>query len=176
MTDLLGWLHGPGRAWPAVVSSAILHYQFEFIHPFGDGNGRVGRALAMWELYRRQFDTQHVFAVDEVLLENRQGYYRALHRAQTEAQDLTGWLEFIAEAIHEALRRAWDRLGKMLTLTPKQEKLMILLGKSPLGIQDIARTLGVTKPGAHHILKPLLAAGLVKREGGHKTGRYRVVA
>lgn len=182
LADLLEWLHGPGRAWPAVVSSAILHYQFEFIHPFGDGNGRVGRALAMWELYRRRFDTQHIFAVDEVLLEDRQGYYRALHHAQTGAHDLTGWVEFIAEAVHEALRRAWSRLasvnrsaaGKMLTLTPKQEKLMTLLGTSPMGIQDIVRALRVTKPGAHHILKPLLAAGLVKREGGHKTGRYTI--
>jgi Fic family protein len=48
-----------------VLSSAILHYQFEWIHPFADGNGRTGRALALWELYRRGFDTHHIFSVDE---------------------------------------------------------------------------------------------------------------
>lgn len=180
MAELLEWLNGSGRAWSAVVSSAILHYQFEFIHPFGDGNGRVGRALATWELYRKQFDTHHIFAVDEVLLEDRQSYYRALHRVQSEGQELSGWVEYIAEAINEALERTWKRVqavsvsakGKTLTLTPKQEKLVSLLRASPLGIQEIRDALKVTKPGAHFIIKPLLAAGLIKREGGHKTGKY----
>ncbi|MBI2071208.1 MAG: Fic family protein [Elusimicrobia bacterium] len=184
MSQLLEWLNGAGRAWPAVVSSAILHYQFEFIHPFGDGNGRVGRALAAWQLYRRKLDTSHIFAVDEVLLEDRQGYYRALNRAQTQGNDLTGWVEYIAEAINEALERAWKRiesvnistLGLQLTLTPKQEKLLSLLRESPLGIHEIQKALGVTKPGAHHIIKPLLAAGLLKRVGGHKTGKYQFAA
>lgn len=182
MSDLLAWINSSGRAWPAVISSAILHYQFEFIHPFGDGNGRVGRALATWELYRRQFDSHHIFATDEVLLEDRQSYYRAFHRAQTQGHDLSGWVEFIAEAVNEALRRAWSRIeavsasakGKQITLTPKQEKLMALLRQAPLGIQEIQTELKVTKPGAHHILKPLLNAGLIKREGGHKTGKYRI--
>ncbi|MCX5794836.1 MAG: Fic family protein [Elusimicrobia bacterium] len=180
MTELLEWLNGPGRAWPAVVSSAILHYQFEFIHPFGDGNGRVGRALATWELYRKQFDTHHIFAVDEVLLEDRQSYYRALHRVQSEGQELSGWVEYIAEAINEALERTWKRIqavsaaakDKALTLTPKQERLITLLRIEPLGIQAIQEALKVTKPGAHFIIKPLLAAGLIKRVGGHKTGKY----
>jgi len=107
MADLVGWLNGPGRAWPAVVASAILHYRFEFIHPFGDGNGRVGRLLATWELFRRQFDTHHIFAVDEILLEDRQGYYRALERTQRNEPDLTEWIEYIAEVINETLRRDW---------------------------------------------------------------------
>ena len=180
MAELLEWLNGAGRAWPAVVSSAILHYQFEFIHPFGDGNGRVGRALATWELYRKQFDNHHIFAVDEVLLEDRQSYYRALHRVQTAGQELSGWVEYIAESISEALNRTWKRIqavsvsakDKTLTLTPKQERLLSLLRASPLGIQEIQGALKVTKPGAHFILKPLLGAGLVKRGGGHKTGKY----
>ncbi|OGR81990.1 MAG: hypothetical protein A3J74_01870 [Elusimicrobia bacterium RIFCSPHIGHO2_02_FULL_57_9] len=183
MKDLLAWINGSGRAWPAVVSSAILHYQFEYIHPFGDGNGRVGRALAAWELYRRQFDTYHIFAVDEVLLEDRKGYYRAFHRAQSEKHELTGWVEYIAEAANEALRRAWSRIeavslstkGEQLILSPKQEKLLTLLRMGPKSIKEIQDSLGVTKPGAHHVLKPLLDAEIIRREGGHKTGKYRIV-
>lgn len=182
MAELLDWVNGPGKVWPAVVSSAVLHYRFEHIHPFGDGNGRVGRVLAAWELARRQFDTHHVFAVDEILLEDRQGYYAALERVRAEGQDLTSWLEYIADAVHEALNRAWKRLealdvaakGGGLTLTPKQETLLGLLRAGPMGIRDIQEALKVTKPGAHHILKPLLEAGLVRREGGHRTGKYRI--
>ncbi|MBK8575435.1 MAG: Fic family protein [Elusimicrobia bacterium] len=184
MRDLLDWLDGPGQAWPAVVGSAILHYQFEYIHPFGDGNGRVGRLLATWELYRRGFDTRHIFAVDEVLLENRPAYYRALDRTQNENQDLTGWVEFIAETVFESLRRAWSRIQSLnvsqkktgVILTPKQERLLSILRQSgPHAISEIQKVFKITKPGSHFILKPLLAAGLVQRVGGHKTGKYKAV-
>ncbi len=182
IAQMLDWVNGPGRAWPAVVSSAVLHSQFEFIHPFGDGNGRVGRALAAWELYRREFDTHRIFAVDEVLFEDRQGYYKALSRAQDAGNDLTGWVEYLAAAVKESLERIWKRVeavsaaakGMTVTLTPKQEKLLALLAQKPHGIKEISGALGVTKPGAHHILRPLVAAGLVRREGGHKTGKYRL--
>jgi Fic family protein len=183
INELLDWLNGPGKAWPAAVSSAILHYQFECIHPFGDGNGRVGRALATWELYRKNFDTHHIFAVDEVFLEDRQSYYRALHRVQVEGQDISGWVEYVAECVNEALGRTWKRIeairattaGKPLTLTPKQERLLALLRDTPRGIQEILTLLKLTKPGAHYVLKPLLEAGLIRRTGGYRTGKYIAV-
>ena len=65
MAELLAWWNGQSREWSPVISSAILHYQFEAIHPFADGNGRTGRALALWELYRRGFDMHHIFSVDD---------------------------------------------------------------------------------------------------------------
>lgn len=135
-------------------------------------------------MYRRDFDTRHIFAVDEVLLENRPAYYRALDHAQTEGHDLTGWVEFIAETVSETLRRTWARIqalnvsqkGHGLVLTPKQERLFsILRNAGPKSISEIQKDLKITKPGSHFILKPLIAADLVKREGGHRTGKYRAV-
>ena len=180
--EMCDWLNGPGKEWPALISSAILHYQFEYIHPFGDGNGRVGRALATWELYRKQFDTSHIFAVDEVFLEDRQAYYRALNRVQARGGDVSGWVEYSAETVLEALNRTWRRIdsirtltgNKAISLTKNQERFLGLLKEAPRGIQEIMSALKVTKPGAHFILKPLLDAGLVKRSGGHKTGKYMV--
>lgn len=180
--ELCDWLNGPGQEWPALISSAILHYQFEHIHPFGDGNGRVGRALATWELYRKQFDTSHIFAVDEVILEDRQAYYHALDRVEAQGCDMSGWVEYSSETVLEALERTWKRIdsirattgGKALSLTKKQERLLALLKEAPRGIQEIMSALKVTKPGAHFVLKPLLADGLVKRMGGHKTGKYSI--
>jgi Fic family protein len=176
----LGWLNGPAAELPAVFSSAILHLRFVEIHPFRDGNGRLGRALSTWQLYRMGFDTLHVFALDEVLLENRHLYIRNLERVQVEHADLGGWLEFMAEAVLETLERVQKRVralgltGKApLSLTPRQEKLLGLLRESgPLAIRDIAKALHVTPPGAHYALKPLLRHGVVRTIGAHKNTRY----
>ena len=78
MFELLEWWNKRSTGLSPVLSSAILHYQFEHIHPFADGNGRTGRALALWELYRRGFDRHHIFSVDEFYWEDRPGYYAAL--------------------------------------------------------------------------------------------------
>src|SRR3972149_4652859 len=180
--EILEWLNIKGKVLPAVFSSAILHYQFEFIHPFGDGNGRTGRLLAMWELYRRKFDTHHIFSIDEVFLENRQRYYGALDIVRKENEDLTSWLEFSAEAIEITLERVLSRIEAVrisekmtITLSPKQERLLNLLQAGPLGIREIQEQLNVTKQGAHFLFKPLLENGLIKRVGGHKTGKYTLV-
>jgi DNA-binding MarR family transcriptional regulator len=97
--------------------------------------------------------------------------------------DLTGWIEFVADAVAVALERAWKRIeairgenlsgGEALILTPKQERLLMLLRHSALGINDIMKELRVTtRAGAHHIIKPLVQHKLVARKGGHKTGKY----
>ena len=96
MFELLEWWNEASRELSPVLSSAILHYRFEAIHPFADGNGRTGRALALWELYRRGFDTHHIFSVDEFYWQDRSAYYAALREAGR-VGDLAGWLEYCAE-------------------------------------------------------------------------------
>src|SRR5947207_12634393 len=118
-----------------VLSAAILHYRFEAIHPFADGNGRTGRVLALWELYRRGFDTHHIFLVDGFYWENRPRYYEALNAVRREGEDLSGWLEYAAEGLQLTLVRVWMRVRKLsaqpgrkkLVLRPKQEQLLQLL-------------------------------------------------
>ncbi len=183
MKELLEWLNSEAAQWPAVVSSAVLHFRFEFIHPFGDGNGRAGRALAAWELYRRKFDSQHIFAVDETLWNNRRLYYSALDRTQKhQQQDLSSWIEFMAEMVEITLDQTWKRMDDLpqaksrekIHLTPRQEKLLKLLRTGPMRPSELQKELEVTKGGLHFMLKPLLHAGLVQRAGGYKTGVYRI--
>jgi len=183
MHELLDWLNSDAGQWPAIVSSAILHFRFEFIHPFGDGNGRAGRALAAWELYRRRFDSQHIFAIDETLWNHRRLYYAALDRTQKDhQQDLSFWIEFMAEMVEITLEQTWKRmkdlplskLSQKIHLTPRQEKLLKLLRSGPLRPSELQKELDVTKGGLHFLLKPLLRTGLVQREGGYKTGVYRI--
>lgn len=179
--ELLQWLNADAKKLPAVFSSAILHLRFVEIHPFRDGNGRLARVLATWQLYRAGFDTLHIFALDEVLLENRSLYIKALQRVQVEGEDLGDWLEFMAEAVLETLERVQGRITALgittkkflVSLTLRQEKLLrVLRERGSMGIRDISRTLRVTAPGAHYALKPLLKAGLIFTEGKHKTTKY----
>lgn len=180
MFELLEWWNADSTRLSPVMSSAILHYRFEAIHPFADGNGRTGRALALWELYRRGFDTHHIFAVDEFYWEDRPRYYAALDTVRTAGEDLSAWLEYCAEGLRQTLERAWLRLQtfqvqapEKLVLRPRQEKLLHLLrDHGSMAPGEIWETLGVSRQGAMDMLRPLLDAGLVEKIGGKKTGRY----
>jgi len=183
MRDLLEWLNGPAKELPAVFSSAIFHFRFVEIHPFRDGNGRVARALATWQLYRMGFDTLHIFALDEILMENRPHYIKNLERIQVEGRNLGGWLEFMAEAVLETLERVQKRIQALgitgrepLSLTLRQEKILRLFQeRGPLGIRELVKELKITSPGVHYAMKPLLEHGLIKVIGKHKGTRYALI-
>ena len=180
MFELLEWWNKKSSNISPVLSSAILHYQFEHIHPFADGNGRTGRALALWELYRRGFDTHHIFSVDEYYWEDRASYYAALDAVRREGEDLTGWLVYCAEGLRLTLEKAWLRVQAFsvkspdkLVLRPKQEQLLKLLrDHGNMHPAELWQILMVSRQGAMDLLRPLLAAGLVEKIGGKKTGRY----
>jgi Fic family protein len=180
MFELLDWWNKRSTGLSPVLSSAILHYRFEAIHPFADGNGRTGRALALWELYRRGFDTHHIFSVDEYYWEDRPRYYAALEEVRHAGEDLTRWLEYCAEGLRQTLERVWLRVqtynlkspGK-LVLRPKQERLLQLLrDHGSMAPSELWTALGVSKQGTLDLLRPLVKAGLVEKIGNKKTGRY----
>ncbi len=181
MFELLTWWNKESSKLSPVLSSAILHYRFEAIHPFADGNGRSGRTLALWELYRRGFDTHHIFSVDEFYWEDRPRYYAALDAVRREGEDLSSWLEYAAEGLQLTLERVWSRVQKFsahstrtkLVLRPKQEQLLQLLrDHRSMAPQEIWDALGVTRQGAIKLIQPLLDAGIVERIGSRKSGRY----
>ncbi len=182
MFDLLAWWNNEAVTLSPVISSAILHYRFEEIHPFADGNGRVGRALALWELYRRGFDTQHIFSVDEFYWEDRPRYYAALQTVRQNGDDLTSWIEYCTEGIQQTLERTWGRIQKFsvaaaapkLMLRPKQEQLLTMLqARDRMTPAEIWAALNISKQGALDLINPLLDAGLILREGTRKSGWYR---
>ncbi len=181
MVEFADWINDEAALNLPVISSGIIHYRFVEIHPFADGNGRVARALGTWELLRRKFDTLHIFAIDDIIYEHKKSYYSALNSVQKENGDLTLWLEFYLEIVAESLDRGWKRIISLpksgnlekLFLTPKQEKLLMLLRDSEgLSAKDMASILKVTVQGAHFLLKPLVEAHIVRRFGGKKTGKY----
>jgi Fic family protein len=184
MFELLAWWNKESVELSPVLSSAIIHYRFEAIHPFADGNGRAGRALALWELYRRGFDTHHIFSVDEFFWEDRPRYYQSLDAVRKAGEDLTGWLEYSAEGLLKTLERVWARVQsfsaqsrkKNFVLRPRQEQLLQLLrDKKSMTPREIWNAMDISKQGALDMLQPLIQAGLVKRTGSKKSGRYLLV-
>lgn len=181
MSELLDWWNKQAATISPILSSAILHHQFETIHPFADGNGRVGRMLGLWELYRRGFDNHHIFSIDEFYWEDRPRYYAALKNVQQQNGDVTSWLEYCAEGLRTTLEQVWTRIQKLtansgktrLVLRPKQEQLLHLLREhKSLTPRELWDAVGVSKQGALDLLRPLMKAGLVRRIGTKKTGRY----
>ncbi len=181
MFDLLEWWTTDAPTLSPVLSSAILHHRFEAIHPFADGNGRTGRVLALWELYRRGFDAHRIFSIDEYYWEDRPRYNAALQAVREQGEDLTAWIEYAAEGLHQTLERTWQRIQRLLAsrgrapvfLRPRQEELLQLLrARGSLTPREIWDGIGISKQGAMDLLHPLMKAGLVKRTGTLKTGRY----
>ena len=181
MSDLLEWWNKDAAKISPIMSAAIVHHQFETIHPFADGNGRAGRMLSLWELYRRGFDSHHIFSIDEFYWEDRPRYYAALEKVQEEKGALTSWLEYSAEGLGVTLERVWSRIQKLtarsgnvkLVLRPKQEQLLHLLReRKAMTPREIWDAVGVSKQGALDLLQPLIEAGLVQRIGTRKSGRY----
>lgn len=181
MFELLDWWNTAAIKLSPVLSSAVLHHRFESIHPFADGNGRTGRALALWERYRRGFDTHHIFSVDEFYWQDRPRYYAELDCVRRAGDDLTTWLEYSAEGLRQTLERAWLRIqtiqgsggSKKLALRPRQEQLLHLLrDHGSMAPNEIWSALGVSRQGAMDLLRPLIEAGLVEKVGGAKTGHY----
>ncbi len=182
MHELLDWWNHASTEISPVLSSAILHYRFEDIHPFADGNGRTGRALALWELYRRGFDSHHIFSVDEYYWEDRPAYYASLTQVRDTGEDLSQWLEYSARGLQNTLERVWTRVLRFqskhpekITLTAKQEHLLGLLADHPgLEPSEIWKLLNVSKQGAMNILNPLIEAGLIEKRGTVKSGKYHL--
>ena len=184
MSALLDWWNVQATRISPILSSAIIHHRFETIHPFADGNGRTGRMLALWELYRRRFDSHHIFSIDEYYWGDRPRYYAAFTKVRKEKDDLTSWLEYSAEGLRLTLERVWTRIQKLsahagktkLVLRPKQEQLLHLLREQKaMTPREIWDGIGVSKQGALDLLRPLIKAGLVRRIGTKKTGRYVLV-
>ena len=181
MFELLAWWNKESVKLSPALSSAIIHYRFEAIHPFADGNGRTGRALALWELYRRGFDSHHIFSVDEFYWEDRPRYYQSLDAVRKAGEDVTGWLEYSAGGLLKTLERVWTRVQsfsaqsrtKKFVLRPRQEQLLRLLrDKKSMTPREIWDAMDISKQGALDLLQPLIQAGLVKRTGSKKSGRH----
>lgn len=181
--ELLDWINAIDidDEHPVIVA-AIAHHRLVSIHPFMDGNGRIARSLETWILYRRAFDTKHIFALDEFFDQDRERYYHEIQRVRASNDNLTTWLEYVSEGILETLRKTQLRIQKLrghssskITLTPAQEQLLEKFVHTPkIGGGELARALRITRSGLSKIIRPLLAAGLISKSGSTRAAVYQL--
>ncbi|MDO8734158.1 MAG: Fic family protein, partial [Elusimicrobiota bacterium] len=181
MKKFLDWLNNESHQYHPVLSSALAHLEIATIHPFRDGNGRVARALASWELYRRGFDTLHVFTLDDILLENRKFYYSQLSNAR-KLGGLADWLEYISDITADGLERAYNRLKsaqvtekKLPSLSETQKRLLIILAQDgPKTMKQLTAELQITRQGVYKVLNPLLKTKRVIPVGTRRNRQYSI--
>jgi Fic family protein len=169
---------------PAVVRAAIAHYQFEAIHPFADGNGRVGRALLMVQLVNEGVLPSPLFNPSAQLELHRQEYYDRL-LAVSQRGHWAQWIEFFANSIADEAVDATLRIEKLEGLRTKYHeavrkprasallpKLLDELFAHPsVSIPGAAKMLRITQASAFKLIQGLVDAGIVREVTGHARNR-----
>lgn len=107
--------HGNKIKVPNLIKCAITHYQFETIHPFLDGNGRIGRLLIPFYLLDKGDLHNPSLYISDYFEKNRNEYYAALSNARTE-NDLMGWINFFLDAVRETSEKGCETFGRIFAL------------------------------------------------------------
>ena len=173
MSQLFGWLRET-REHPLIASS-VFHYEFEFIHPFSDGNGRIGR---LWQtvLLSRWNPTFAWLPVESLVHQNQAGYYRALQDS-TEAADGAPFIRFMLSCIHDAVRgekTIGKTIGQKIGKTP--HRVLALLAENPqLTVAELAALTGKSALTIHRAIRTLRESGRLRRIGPAKGGCWEVI-
>ena len=170
MADLFEWVKKT-KVHP-LVSSCVFHYEFEFIHPFADGNGRMGR---MWQtLLLMQWNP--IFAwipVETIVKEHQQEYYAAIAQSDSTA-DSTPFISFMLRCLKRAAFEMQESNQK--SNQKSNHKILAAMQRNPSvtikGLQDIT---GLSESGVKKVIRRLRADGHVRRVGGAKGGHWEII-
>jgi len=186
--DLIGnleeYLHSATHT-PILIKTGLMHAQFETIHPFLDGNGRIGRLLITFYLCQQQVLRKPLLYLSEFLKRNRQTYYDRLNSLR-DKDDIEGWLEFFLQGIIETSEKAVDTARKIIKLrdygvnqisklgrsTEKGVSLYNYLFRTPIiRVKDAERILGIKNPNALALVSKLVDLGILRELTGFKRNR-----
>lgn len=130
LTDFEKFINNEEVDTPDLIKIAILHYQFESIHPFLDGNGRIGRLLIPLYIQSKGMLDKSCLYISDYIERNKDEYYDLLTRVRTH-NDMIGWIKFFLEAIIETSKIAKDKFRKVVEFTVEMDKIIMELSVKP---------------------------------------------
>lgn len=188
MSDLERFWHNDAVQVPHLVKLAISHYQFETIHPFLDGNGRIGRLLMPLYLVSHGLLAKPSLYLSDFFERNRASYYDALMRVRV-SNDMIHWVRFFLSGMTETAAKGRDTFQKILALrtevehsilglgkrTPNARRLLNLLYSNPLvSSTNVEAGLGVSQPTANKLLQDFVQLKILKEITGQPRWRTYV--
>ncbi|MDK2777603.1 MAG: Fic family protein [Pseudomonadota bacterium] len=184
MADLAGWLQQTNDH--PLIASSVFHYEFEFIHPFADGNGRMGR---LWQtlILSRWHPLFLSLPLESVIKEHQQAYYQALEQADQQA-DSTPFIQFMLSVIAQTLAQnapvnasvnapvnAPDKQVPDLNRLKTPDAVIALLTANPeLTRQQLADAIGKDLRTIGRAIAKLQQNGKITRVGSDKTGHWEI--
>jgi Fic family protein len=190
MDKFLDWLNNENSLDP-VLKAAIAHFWFIIIHPFDDGNGRIGRAITDMLLARAEGSGERFYSMSSQILAERKLYYEVLQKVQYSSGDITEWIDWFLHCLKNAmlsteittqkiLRKA--EFWKLHQHTPINERQRLILNKlfddfeGKLQTSKWAKIVKTSSDTALRDIKDLVEKGILKQtdEGG-RNANYELV-
>ncbi len=185
LTDLEKFWHNQKIAIPHLIRTAVSHYQFETIHPFLDGNGRVGRLLITLYLVDKKLLTKPTLYLSDFFERNRGAYYDALTAVRT-SSDIEHWIKFFLIGVSETAAGSKQTFEGIVALRQRCEEKILQLGKrAPKGqallrqlysqpvmsANDVAARLDITHQSASSLIRSFEGMGILREITGRKKDR-----
>ena len=183
--DLEKFVHTEERL-PALLRIGMVHAQFETIHPFLDGNGRVGRLLITLLLCEQHILSQPVLYISHYFKANRQTYYELLQAVRDQGR-WEEWLGFFLEGIRAVSEEATETARKIVTLREAHRKLITdefgraaasaltlledLFRRPVVSVKYVAELLDMTQAGANVLVRRMVEAGMLVETTGQARNR-----
>ena len=177
MSDLFDWLKGTDVH--PLIKSCVFHYEFEFIHPFEDGNGRMGR---LWQTVILT-EWKPIFAwlpIETLIKENQKLYYKALGISDSNA-DSTEFIEFMLSIILKTIKEIIAtelKITQKITqkITVNQQKIIDSIKNNPYITQEeLAEIVGIARLKIIKNMKKLQEQNIIKRIGADKNGYWQII-
>ena len=178
------WIHGRDPL-PPLVKAGLAHVQFETIHPFLDGNGRLGRLLIALLLHHGGLLAQPLLYLSLYLKQHRAEYYDLLDRVRRTG-DWEAWVDFFLEGVEQTARGAVQTARRLVALfdadtarvngrgrgTASAQRVLTALRNRPmLGLRQLARDHGMTFPTADKAMRTLVDLGIAREITGRRRNR-----
>ena len=173
MDNLFDWINKVKDTINPLILSSVFHYEFVFIHPFHDGNGRTARLwqtaiLSHWE---KAFT---YLPIESMIKKNQEEYYKVIDNCN-KAGNSTEFIEFMLKMIDDTIDETTKNTTQETTQKTTQEKIINLIRKNPNITQtQMAKILGLTRDGISYNIKQLKDNGIIERIGATKNGYWVV--